>query len=366
MGVSAPALGGPAVGDEPQINALLRYLVDLGASDLHLMCGAPVKVRIHGDMTDVLMNGKPMILTPEITRGWMYEIMTDERIVSFEQEGDLDFAHRVAGVSRFRVNVMEAVNGPGAVFRAIPEEILTLEDLGLPEMLTKISEYTHGLVLVTGPTGSGKSTTLAAMINHINTNRGGHIITIEDPVEFVHENKKCRITHREVGEHTQSFEDALRVALRQDPNIVLVGEMRDLETIRLALQAAETGVMVFGTLHTNTAVSTINRVIDAFPSEEQNQIRTMLAESLSAVVAQTLLKTADGKGRVAAQEIMIVTSAIRAAIRENKIEQIGSMLQTGKREGMQTLDDHLQQLMENMRISPEVARERAIDKRRFR
>ena len=357
--------GGPPVGDEPQINALLRFLVEHEGSDLHLMCGAPAKMRVHGDLHVVLINGGPIILTPEMTRGWIYEILDEEHIIQFEQTGDTDLAYRVPGCSRFRVNILEQINGPGAVLRAIPEEILTLDQLSMPPVLKTLAETRQGLVVVTGPTGSGKSTTLAGMIHHINHTRGGHILTIEDPVEFVHENVKCRITHREVGAHTNSFAAALKVALRQDPNVVLVGEMRDLETIQLALTAAETGVMVFGTLHTNSAVGTVNRVIDVFPYEQQNQIRALLGENLTAVVAQTLLKTADGKGRCAATEIMVVTSGVRGAIRENKIEQINSMIQTGSKLGMQTMDDALYHLMEEGKVTPEAAQEFATDRRRF-
>ena len=351
---------------EPQINALLRYMVDMEGSDLHLMCGTSIKMRVHGVLEPLLINGEPMILTPEVSRGWIYEIMDEEHIIQFEQTGDADLAYRVAGCSRFRVNILEQINGPGSVLRAIPEEILTLKQLGMPDVLEKISESQQGLCVVTGPTGSGKSTTLAAMINHINTTRGGHIITVEDPVEFVHENIKCRITHREIGAHTNSFPSALKVALRQDPNVLLVGEMRDLETIQLALTAAETGVMVFGTLHTNTAVGTVNRVIDVFSYEQQNQIRTLLGENLTAVVAQTLLRTADGKGRCASVEILVVTPGIRAAIRENKIAQINSMIQTGSKLGMLTMDDSLYELMSAGKVTPEAARERATEPARFR
>ena len=365
MSPSTAAAETPLHPGEPQIHTLLRYMVDHQGSDLHLMCGAPAKMRVHGDLVDLCINGEPLILTPDVTRGWIYEILDEEKVIVFEQTGDVDLAYRVEGCSRFRVNIAEQINGPAGVLRAIPEEIQSLKELGMPKQLAEISERRSGLVLVSGPTGSGKSTTLAAMINHINHSRGGHIITIEDPVEFVHENALCRITHREVGRHTNSFAAALKVALRQDPDVVLVGEMRDLETIQLALTAAETGVMVFGTLHTNSAVGTVNRSIDVFPFEQQNQIRAMLAETLEAVVAQTLLKTADGTGRVAAMEIMVITPGIRAAIRENKIEQINSMIQTGSKVGMQMLDEHLIQLVEDLRITPEAAAVQAVDKRRF-
>ncbi len=362
---SIVAEGGPPIDGEPQINALLRFLVEHEGSDLHLMCGAPAKMRLHGDLHVILINGEPLILTPEMTRGWVYEILDEEHIIQFEQTGDTDLAYRVPGCSRFRVNILEQINGPGAVFRAIPETILTLEQLMMPPVLKSLAEKRQGLVVVTGPTGSGKSTTLAAMINHINHTRGGHIVTIEDPVEFVHENVKSRITHREIGAHTNSFASALKVALRQDPNVILVGEMRDLETIQLALTAADPGVMVYGTLHTNTAVGTVNRVIDVFTYEQQNQIRALLSENLTAVVAQTLLKTADGKGRCAAVEIMVVTSGIRGAIRENKIEQIDSMIETGSQQGMQSMDDCLYRMMQEGRVTPEAAREYASDQRRF-
>jgi twitching motility protein PilT len=293
-------------------------------------------------------------------------------ILSAEQKGkiktnlDLDFAYELAdGSARFRANVLWQHRGMGAVFRIIPTKILTMDQLGLPPGVRQIAEMRRGMVLVTGPTGSGKSTTLAAIIDHINSTREGHIITIEDPLEFVHPNKKCLITQREVKTHTKSFAAALKMAAREDPDIVLVGEMRDLETIRLALAAAELGILVFGTLHTNSASKTIDRIIDAFPADEQPQVRVMLADSLKAVVAQQLLKTADGKGRCAANEILVSTSALSNLIREGKISMINSMIQTGGALGMQTMDQALQKFVAEGRITAEAAYEKAIDKELF-
>jgi len=340
-------------------------MVDVKGSDLHLMCGARPLIRVHGDLERIDFGDGDVVLTPEMNRGFIYEILNDDQIRHFEATGDLDLAYELKGVARFRVNVHNQINGPSTVMRTIPADIATVDELGLPNQLKEIAKFSSGLILVTGPTGSGKTTSLAAMMDQTNDEREGHIITIEDPIEFVHQNKSCLITQREVGVHTNSFAAALRVALRQDPDIILVGEMRDLETISLALTAAETGSLVFATLHTNSAAKTINRIIDVFPNEAQNQIRALLSECLSSVIAQTLLKTADGKGRVAAMEIMICNPAIRNAIRENKIEQIVSIMQTSSREGMQMLDDHLLRLMSEGVVTPEAAREKALEKHRF-
>jgi twitching motility protein PilT len=340
-------------------------MVDVEGSDLHLMCGARPLVRVHGDLRLIEFGAGDTVLTPEINRGLIYEMLNDDQIHHFETTGDLDLAYELDGVARFRVNVHNQISGPSTVMRTIPTDIATVDELGLPDQLKEIARYSSGLILVTGPTGSGKTTSLAAMMDQINDEREGHIITIEDPIEFVHTNKSCLVTQREVGVHTNSFSAALRVALRQDPDIILVGEMRDLETISLALTAAETGSLVFATLHTNSAAKTINRIIDVFPNEAQNQVRTLLSECLSSVIAQTLLKRSDEKGRVAAMEIMVCNSAIRNAIRENKIEQIISIIQTSSREGMQMLDDHLLKLLEKGAITLHHAREKASEKGRF-
>ncbi len=349
----------------PEIDSLLRFMVEHDGSDLHMMCGARPLIRVHGDLKRIDFGKGDVFLTPEINRGLIYEMLDEDQIRHFEATGDLDLAYELEGVARFRVNVHNQISGPSTVMRTIPADIATVDDLGLPGQLKEIAQFSSGLILVTGPTGSGKTTSLAAMMDQINDEREGHIITIEDPIEFVHNNKKCLITQREVGVHTNSFSAALRVALRQDPDIILVGEMRDLETISLALTAAETGSLVFATLHTNSAAKTINRIIDVFPTEAQNQIRTLLSECLSSVIAQTLLKRSDEKGRVAAMEIMICNSAIRNAIRENKIEQIISIIQTSSREGMQMLDDHLLKLVELGWVTLPAASEKALEKRRF-
>ncbi|MBI5118943.1 type IV pilus twitching motility protein PilT [Candidatus Poribacteria bacterium] len=348
-----------------EIDKLLRFMVAQQGSDLHLMCGARPLIRVHGDLRRIDYSEGDIVLTPEVNRGLIYEMLDDDQIRHFEATGDIDLAYEIEGVARFRVNVHNQISGPSTVMRTIPTNIATVDQLGLPDQLKEIARFNSGLILVTGPTGSGKTTSLAAMMDQINDEREGHIVTIEDPIEFVHKNKKCLITQREVGVHTNSFSAALRVALRQDPDIILVGEMRDLETISLALTAAETGSLVFATLHTNSAAKTINRIIDVFPNEAQNQIRTLLSESLSSVIAQTLMKRSDKKGRVAAMEIMICSPAIRNAIRENKIEQIISIMQTSAREGMQMLDDHLLKLVDKGVVSREAAREKAFEKHRF-
>jgi twitching motility protein PilT len=295
----------------------------------------------------------------------VYDIMNDGQRKFYEENLECDFSFAIPNLARFRVNAFVQHRGAGAVFRTIPTKVLTLEDLKAPKIFQDISDQPRGLVLVTGPTGSGKSTTLAAMINYINENEFGHVLTVEDPIEFVHESKKCLINQREVGPHTLSFANALRSALREDPDVILVGEMRDLETIRLAMTAAETGHLVFGTLHTSSAAKTVDRIIDVFPAEEKEMVRAMLSESLRAVISQTLLKTKDGSGRVAAHEIMIGTPAIRNLIRENKVAQMYSAIQTGQTFGMQTLDQNLQELVKRNMVPAAEARARAVNKDLF-
>ena len=318
----------------PSMNDLLRAATGLGASDLHLSAGEAPCLRVNGDL--MRMEGQP-VLAPEGVVELVYSIMSPEQRARFEQEHDIDFACELEGSGRFRVNVFVQRRGPGAVLRTIPIQIPTLEGLGMPPIIQELCTRERGLVLVTGPTGSGKSTTLAAMVDLVNRTWDAHILTVEDPIEFVHTSKKCLVNQREVGPHTGSFASALRSALREDPDVILVGELRDLETISLALTAAETGHLVFGTLHTSSAPKTVDRIIDVFPSGQQAQIRTMLAESLEAVVAQTLLKKKGG-GRVAACEILVGVPAVRNLIRESKLHQIPSMMQTGQRVGMQTFD----------------------------
>ncbi|MGH9316576.1 MAG: type IV pilus twitching motility protein PilT, partial [Thermoanaerobaculia bacterium] len=312
------------------IDKLLLEMLEAGASDLHLSSGAPPNIRLHGVM-QVLPGHAPLAAEELLAR--LQEIIPARNREEFERRNDTDFAHNIPGVSRFRVNYFRDRKGAGAVFRAIPFQILTPEELGLPKSVLELCYLSKGLVVVTGPTGCGKSTTLATLINHVNENRTDHIITVEDPIEFVHENKKCLVNQREVHAHTDSFKDALRAALREDPDIVLVGEMRDLETIAIAVETAETGHLVFGTLHTSSAPSTIDRIIDQFPPDRQEQIRTMLAGSLRAVIAQTLCKKISG-GRVAAYEILICNSAVSNVIREKKIFQIYSIMQTSRAQGM--------------------------------
>lgn len=347
---------------EPRINLLLREMVRLGASDLHLTTGVEPMVRLSGAMTTLERHGK---LGAEELRALLYEILPARNRPEFEQEWDSDFAHAIQGVARFRANYFMDQNGPGAVFRQIPFDIVPVEKLGLPPKVLDLCWLTKGLVLVTGPTGSGKSTTLATLVDYINQNRADHIITIEDPIEFVHPNKRCLVNQREVGVHTKTFKAALRAALREDPDIVLVGEMRDLETISIAVETAETGHLVFGTLHTTSATSTIDRIIDQFPPEQQAQIRTMLSESLRGVIAQVLCKKKGG-GRVAAYEILITTPAVSNLIREGKTYQISSLLQTGRALGMQTMNDHLLQHVKNGLVEPKEAFMKSNDKQSFR
>ena len=329
------------------IAQLLAFSAKNKASDLHLSAGLPPMIRIHGDMRRI--NVPP--LTHQDVHSMVYDIMSDGQRKVYEENLEVDFSFEIPGLSRFRVNAFNQNRGASAVFRTIPSKVLTLNDLKAPAVFADLAMKPRGLVLVTGPTGSGKSTTLAAMVNHRNENDMGHILTVEDPIEFVHESKKSLINQRELGPHTHSFANALKSVLREDPDVVLVGELRDLETIRLALTAAETGHLVFGTLHTSSAAKTIDRVVDVFPSDEKEMVRTMLSESLEAVISQTLLKTRDGSGRIAAHEIMIATPAIRHLIRENKISQMYSMMQTSSGMGMQTLDQCLSELIKRSAIN---------------
>lgn len=323
------------------IDELFKIMVEKGASDLHLTSGAPPYIRLHGNMIPLEFK----TLSSAEVQSLVFEILTEKQKKSFVEKWELDLAYFCQGVGRFRCNVFMQRKGLGAVFRTIPEKIKTPQELNLPGSLMDMIDVHKGLILVTGPTGSGKSTTLAALIHHLNATRDMHIITVEDPIEFVHNNVKSLVNQREVGSHTKSFANALRAALREDPDILLVGELRDLETIALALTAAETGHLVFGTLHTNSAAKTIDRIIDVFPGDQQQQIRTMLAESLRGVVAQTLFTRADGQGRVAAFEIMRCTKAIANMIRENKIHQIASQIQTGQKYGMVLFEKYLEDLV---------------------
>ena len=345
-----------------RLDAFFKLMFDQGASDLHIVAGQPPILRVHGELERVKYDP----LEEEQLRAMLYEIAPEQKVKQFEETGDVDFGYEIPGVARFRANFFMQRQGCGAVFRQIPSKVLTADELGLPPILKKAAMLNKGLVLATGPTGSGKSTTLAAMVDHANRHRKDHIVTIEDPIEFVHQSHGCLVNHREVGSHTRSFAAALRGALREDPDIILVGEMRDLETIRLALEAANTGHLVFGTLHTNNAAKTIDRLIEVFPAEEQNQVRNGVSTALKVVVAQNLFKRVDRKGRCAALEILVCTAAVGNLIREGKTVQIPSAIQTGKQYGMQTLDDAIMSNLTKGWISPEEAYDKCIDKSKFK
>ncbi len=343
------------------ITELLAFSVKNGASDLHLSAGLPPMIRVDGDVRRINV---PAMEHKDV-HSMVYDIMNDKQRKDYEEYLETDFSFEIKGLARFRVNAFNHNRGAGAVFRTIPSKILSLEELNCPPIFKEIAENPRGLVLVTGPTGSGKSTTLAAIVNYKNESEYGHILTIEDPIEFVHESKKCLVNQREVHRDTHGFNEALRSALREDPDVILVGEMRDLETIRLALEAAETGHLVFGTLHTSSAAKTIDRIVDVFPAAEKDMVRSMLSESLRAVISQTLIKKIGG-GRVAAHEIMIGIPAIRNLIRENKVAQMYSAIQTGQQHGMQTLDQNLSELLNKGLISKQDARMKAANKDSFR
>ncbi len=329
------------------LTALLGFAKDQGASDLHISAGMPPILRLNGEMVRLEMPP----LTRDEAHAALYDILQDHQKKEFEERRELDFAFEIPGLARFRANMLMQLRGEGAVFRLVPTQVKTLEQLGMPDVLRQLSEKERGLVVVTGPTGSGKSTTLAAMVNYVNETLKGHIVTVEDPIEFVHEPKKCLVTQREVGAHTHSFSNALRAALREDPDVILVGELRDLETTQLAVSAAETGHLVFATLHTNSAAKAIDRIIDIFPSGQQSQIRTMLSESLEGVVAQMLLPAKEGNGRVAAIEVLVGVPALRNLIREDKNAQILSVIQTGSNHGMRSLDQSLRDLVMQGKVS---------------
>ena len=339
-----------------EIADLLAFAMEQQASDLHLSAGLPPMIRVHGDMRRI--NLPP--LSHDDVQDMVYPILSAPQRSHYEQQLELDLSFELPGLARFRVNAFNQNRGAAGVFRVIPSKVLTLEELNCPKIFKDISSQPHGIVLVTGPTGSGKSTTLAAMVDYVNENEYGHILTIEDPIEFVHESKRCLINQREVARDTQSFNAALRSALREDPDIILVGEMRDLETIRLAMTAAETGHLVFGTLHTSSAAKTIDRIIDVFPGSEKDMVRSMLSESLRAVISQTLLKRIGG-GRVAAHEIMLGIPAVRNLIREDKVAQLYSVIQTGMTHGMQTMDQSLKQLVNRGVVAALDARAKAAD-----
>jgi len=343
------------------LTALLRLAHDERASDVHLSAGMPPMLRIRGEIARI---ETPALRSDEVLAA-VHGLLNDDQKRVFEETHDIDFAFEVPGLSRFRANVLLQGRGVAAVFRLVPTKVLTLDELGMPPVLRQLAEKEKGLVVVTGPTGSGKSTTLAAMVDYVNETMSGHILTVEDPVEFVHQPKRCIVNQREVGPHTQSFAAALRAALREDPDVILVGELRDLETTQLAISAAETGHLVFATLHTNSAAKTIDRIIDIFPSAQQAQIRTMLSESLEGVVAQTLLPAKDGKGRVAALEVLVGVPALRNLIREDKTMQIMSVIQTGAQHGMISLDQHLRELVMQGKLSRDVALKRALNPKLF-
>ncbi len=344
-----------------QIDAFFKLMNDQGASDLHMVSGQQPVLRVRGEMERVKYN----VLENDSLKAMLYEIVSEEKVKIFEETGDVDFGYEIPGLARYRGNLFMQKNGIGAVFREIPSEILSCDQLGLPAVVSRLAALPKGLVLVTGPTGSGKSTTLAAVVDKANKTRKDHILTVEDPIEFVHKSYSCIVNHREVGLHTQSFAAALRGALREDPDIIMVGEMRDLETISLAMEAAMTGHLVFGTLHTLNANKTVDRIIEIFPADQQAQVRSTLADSLKAVVSQTLFKRIDKKGRCAALEILICTPAVRNLIREGKTYQIPSSMQTGKKYGMQTLDDAIMELLGKGWIDGEDAYINAIEKAKF-
>jgi twitching motility protein PilT len=345
-----------------RIDQYFKFMKEQGASDLHLSTGNPPILRINGELIRI---DAPAFGSDDL-KALVYEIAPEHKIKVFEETGDVDFGYEYPGFARYRANFFNQKNGIAAVFRLIPSKVLTTEELGLPPVLKRFAMLKKGLVVVTGPTGSGKSTTLAAMMDYANLHRKDHIITVEDPIEFVHKSQQSLVNHREVGLHTKSFAAALRGALREDPDIILIGEMRDLETIELALTAAATGHLVFGTLHTPSAPKTIDRIIDVFPANQQNQIRSGLSESLKGVVAQNLFKTIDKPGRCAALEVLVVDTPIANLIRETKTHQIPGMMQVGKKKGNQTLDDAIIDLLRASRIAPEEAYEKAIDKKKFR
>ena len=345
-----------------KIDAFFKLMHEQKASDLHLITGQPPTLRIRGDMERV----KYKVLDNDELKGMLYEIAPEHKVKVFEETGDVDFGYEIPGLARYRANFFMQKYGVAAVFREIPSEILTAEQLGLPPVIPKLALLPRGLVVVTGPTGSGKSTTLASIIDVANKNRKDHIITVEDPIEFVHKSHSCIVNHREVGLHTKSFSAALRGALREDPDIILVGEMRDLETISLAIEAASTGHLVFGTLHTSSAAKTVDRIIEVFPSSEQAQVRSTLSDGIRAIIAQVLFKRIDTIGRCAALEILIATPAVRNLIREAKTYQIPSMIQTGKKYGMLLLDDAIMELYTKGMISPDEAYAKANDKAKFR
>jgi len=345
-----------------RIDAFFKLVHENKASDLHLISGQPPVLRIRGDLERV----KYKVLDDDELRSMLYEITPEDKIKTFEETGDLDFSYEIPALARYRANFFRQKNGIGAVFREIPSEILTVAQLGLPSVISRLAMLPRGIVLVTGPTGSGKSTTLAAIIDEANRSRRDHIITIEDPIEFVHTSKNCVVNHREVSTHTRSFSAALRAALREDPDIILVGEMRDLETIRLAIEAAATGHLVFSTVHTTGAAKTVDRIIEVFPADEQPQIRSTLADGLRAVISQTLFKRLDVKGRIPVVEILIATHAVRAMIRESKTHQILSAIQTGRDYGMQSLDDSIMTHLHAGRIDPDEAYMKCVDKKKFK
>jgi len=342
----------------PRIDSILQLVQAQGASDLHLVSGSPPMLRLHGDLHPI----EHAPLTSDVIVGLLAEIMTEDQMVRYQTLEEVDFAYEVPGVVRLRCNVYQQTHGMAAAFRLLPTRILTCEQLGLPASVLRFAELQRGLVVVTGPPGSGKSTTLAAIVDHVNRTRRKHVITLEDPIEYVHQNHSCLMNQREVGRNTRSFTDALRAALREDPNVILVGEMRDRESLALAISAAETGQFVLGSLHTQSAVATVDRILDAFPADQQAQVRAQLAESLKGVIAQKLVKRADGRGRVAAVEILFGTHAVSNLIREKKTFQLGSVMQTSKRDGMQTFDDSILGLVRSGTVLPEEAAGYGIDK----